>query len=454
MIVKYLAFSLIALIVLSASDPFFGVESLWSPQAKEKDSDITEMPWMSTTIFKKYLVDHDDRVAEAFKVTPYYYPSVHFWFLIYTQFESSSVVIHDKSNLNIIYKVLDFSSLHKKRIPRNTLYILQNKLADEKLENLKAELAQLIKHPFSLTPEAKKIYRTLRIAGVELPIKENLRRSFFIDLKKNLRSQTGQKNFIRDGVIRSLPYQTFLKSYFKDKGLPSELLAIPFLESSFNPKAQSKVNALGPWQFMPLIGSYFVPKRTSQYDYRSNVGVSSIAAAFLMSQNFRIMKSWDLAVTAYNSGTKHLLRTKRELASDSIDLEAIIKHSESESFGFASKNFYSEFLALAHVLAYREEIYRDLPELDRGDMEEDLRFYLAKCTINQAKDLTDKEKEDIDFHNHHIPNENFRLPRGFIVTAKGQLNSKKFLEVNKKSRLKLMPIEWHKLLGRQSCSTR
>lgn len=454
MIYKYTLLILFALIMITASDPYFGEESLWMPLPKEAPSDVREQPWMSTEIFRKYLEDHDDRVGKAFTVTDYYYPSVNFWFLIYTQFESSSVVFHDKSNLNIIYKVLDFSSLHKKKLPRNTIYVLQRKLADEKLENLKAELAQLIKHPFSLTPEAKKIYRTLKIAGVNLPLKESLRRDFFIGLKKNLRSQTGQKNFIRDGVIRSLPYQSFLTDYFEKKNLPKELLAIPFLESSFNPRAHSKVNALGPWQFMPLIGSYFVPKRTSKYDYRSNVGVSSIAGAFLLSQNYRIMKSWDLAVTAYNSGTKHLLRTKRELASNDIDLEAVIKHSNSESFGFASKNFYSEFLALAHVLAYRNELYNDLPQLDRNDLDKNLRFYMAKCPIRQHRDLTEDERDDIDFHNHHIPDNKFILPRGFIVSTKGELNKKKFYEVPEKYILKLKPIDWLKLLGRQSCSTR
>lgn len=454
MILKYLALSLLSLILVTASDPFFGTESLWTPLPKEDESDVMERPWMSTEIFRKYLEDHEDRVDDAFRVTDYYYPSVNFWFLIYTQFESSSVVIHDKSNLNIIYKVLDFSSLHKKKVPKNTLYILQSKLADEKLKQTKKEIDELIKNPFSLTVSSKKIYRTLASAGVQLPLKEKERKEYFKGLKKTLRSQTGQKNFIRDGVIRSLPYQTFLNSYFKKRNLPTELLAIPFLESSFNPKAHSRVNALGPWQFMPLIGSYFVPKRTNKYDYRSNVGVSSIAGAFLLSENFRIMKSWDLAVTAYNSGTKHLLRTKRELASNDIDLEAVIKHSDSESFGFASKNFYSEFLALAHVLAYRDEIYPDLPELDRKDLKDDLRFYMAKCQIRQNRDLTTREKDDIEFYNHHIPDSGFTLPRGFIVTTKGKLNPKRFFQVPEKYLLKTRPIDWIGLLRRQSCSTR
>ena len=454
MIGKYIFFVVFSLFLITASDPFFGIESLWTPVPKEESSDVRERPWMSTEIFRKYLEDHDNLVDDAFTVTPYYYPSVNFWFLIYTQFPSTSVVIHDKSNLNIIYKVLDFSSLHDKKLPRNTLYILQNKLSDEKVNSLKDELDDLIKDPFSLSLSAKRIYRTLQQANVALPINKMERKDFFKSLKKNLRSQTGQKDFIRAGVVRSLPYQKFLTTYFSSKKLPKELLAIPFLESSFNPRAHSRVNALGAWQFMPLIGSYFVPKRTRHYDYRSNVGVSSVAAAFLMSQNYRIMKSWDLAVTAYNSGTKHLLRTKRELASDVINLEAVIKHSDSEIFGFASKNFYSEFLALAHVLAYQERLYADLHQSDRKDIDQNLRFFMAKCSIRQDKDLTSSEREDIEFHNDHIPDSKFRFPRGFIVTTKGELNKKRFFEVPTSSLVKLMPKDWSRLIARQSCSTR
>lgn len=455
MIVKYALVSILVMIFITASDPFFGIELTWRKLPKEERGDVRERMWMSTDAFRKYLNDHDERVSDIFKVTPYYYPTVNFWFLIYTQFESSSVVIHDKSNLSLIYKVLDFSHLHEKGLPRNTLYVLQQKISQEKLDDLKKDLENLSKEPYSLSLSAKRIYRMLKHANIKLPIKKSDRSIFFTKLKHNLRTQTGQKNFIRDGVIRSLPYQHFITKYFTDKKLPRELIAVPFLESSFNPKAQSKVNALGVWQFMPLIASYYTPKRTSTTDYRSNVGVASVSAGFLMSENFAIMKSWDLAVTAYNSGTKHLLKTKRELASRSdVDLEAIIKHSDSQHFGFASKNFYSEFLALAHTLAYREELFDGLHTSDRPDVEEELRFFLAKCSMKLPRVLNEAQLDDVHYHNHQIQDLQNQIPRGFILTTKSQLPKAKFLEIPHKNLLKTKPKDWSKFLGNQSCSTR
>lgn len=454
MIIKYFLLSIVVMVIITASDPFFGTDLTWRHIPKEEKSDVRERMWMSTDAFKKYLLDNDDRVSDIFKVTPYYYPTVNFWFLVYTQFESSSVVIHDKTNLSLIYKVLDFGHLHEKGLPKNTLYVLQQKISEEKLDDLKQDLENLSKDPFSLSLSAKKIYRILKQANVTLPLKKSDRSIFFTKLKHNLRTQTGQKNFIREGVIRSLPYQHFITKYFTDRKLPKELLAIPFLESSFNPKAHSKVNALGVWQFMPLIASYYVPKRTSNTDYRSNVGVASVSAGYLMSENFAIMKSWDLAVTAYNSGTKHLLKTKRELASNDVDLEAVIKHSDSQHFGFASKNFYSEFLALAHTLAYREELFDGLHKSDRPDVDEELKFYMTKCSLRLPKVLSENQLDDVHFHNHQIQDLQSQIPRGYILTTKNSLPKSKFHEIPHRELLKVKPKDWSRFLGNQSCSTR
>jgi membrane-bound lytic murein transglycosylase D len=450
---KYLTLAALFAVIVTASDPFFGIELFTKPASRDAAEDVVERTWMSTEAFRPYLLDKDDRVSDLFPVTPFYYPTVHFWFLIYTQFESTSVVIHDKNNLSIIYKVLDFSALREKGIPRNTLYVLQQKLSKEKLSALRNDLDYLVRDPFSLTPAAKKIYQMLFSAKVSVPIARGARQRFFRELRDNIRTQTGQKNFIRDGIVRSLPYQRFLTRYFVARRLPRELLAIPFLESSFNPKAQSKVNALGIWQFMPLISSYYVPRSTKNFDYRFNVGVASVAAGFLLSENYSILKSWDLAVTAYNSGTKHLLKTRRELGR-TVSLEDVIRHSDSRHFGFASKNFYSEFLALAHTLAYQEELFDDIHASDRPDVDDELRFFLSKCALRLDRDLPAELTEELFFHNHHTSNGKSAIPKGFIVTSKRRLPTNKFLEVPFDHLTRKRPKDWGPLLGRQSCSTR
>jgi membrane-bound lytic murein transglycosylase D len=445
----------LVLIMFTASDPYFApIPERKAVDVRNAEPAVEEVSWVSLESQRPYLSDQENRVDDIFKVTDFYYPNVYFWFLIYTQFESTQVVLHDKSNLRLIYKVLDFSSLKKKDMPRNTLYVLQQKVSGDKVKSLKEDLAFLVTNPLSLEPRAQEIYRSIKHADIQLPADKKKRSRFFSELLSNVRTQTGQKNFIHDGIIRSLPYQTFLNGFFEKRKLPRELIAIPFLESSFNPVAHSKVSALGVWQFMPLIAGYYVPKRSPLTDYRSNVGVASIAAAFLMQENIKIMKSWDLAVTAYNSGTKHLLNSKRKMASVDVSLESIIRHSDSEHFGFASKNFYSEFLALAHVMAYRDELFPDIHDHERSDVKEDLRFYSLKCSMRLDRVLTKDLLQEIDFHNHHIDSLSQNLPKGFIITSKSALPSGKFAEIKETMLLKVKPKDWASKLGNQSCSTR
>jgi hypothetical protein len=52
-------------------------------------------------------------------------------------------------------------------------------------------------------------------------------------------------------------------------------------------------------------------------------------------------------VTAYNHGTRSLQSAIRKLGTKDIDL--IVQHHRAPGFGFASKNFYAEFVAVYRV---------------------------------------------------------------------------------------------------------
>lgn len=179
MIWKRFLFASLMLIFFTASDPHFGNDLSWEKIPKEDSSDVKELSWMFTDSFKSYLLDEDNRVSDQFPVADFFYPSVNFWFLIYTQFGSNHVVIHDRDNLSLIYKVLDFSSLHSKGLSKNIVYVLQNKITQERLDELRTHLYFLSENPFSLGKEAKNVYRILKEAKIQIPIKREIDVSFF-----------------------------------------------------------------------------------------------------------------------------------------------------------------------------------------------------------------------------------------------------------------------------------
>ena len=150
MIWKYSLVSVFILLFITASDPHYGVDFKSREVPEEKEGDFEELSWRDTRAFDRFLEDHDHKVDDAFKISPYYKHMVRFWFLIYTQFSSNQVVIHDKNNMTIIYRVLDFSSLIEKEMSSNTIYLLQQKVSREKQDAIKQSLAQLVKNPFLL----------------------------------------------------------------------------------------------------------------------------------------------------------------------------------------------------------------------------------------------------------------------------------------------------------------
>jgi membrane-bound lytic murein transglycosylase D len=80
--------------------------------------------------------------------------------------------------------------------------------------------------------------------------------------------------------------------------------------------------------------------------------------------NYERTRSWPLALTGYNHGVGGMERAARQLGTR--DMATIIERYLSRSFGFASKNFYCEFLAALEVeenaARYFGALAREAPE--------------------------------------------------------------------------------------------
>src|SRR5262249_20065346 len=77
--------------------------------------------------------------------------------------------------------------------------------------------------------------------------------------------------------------------------------------------------------------------------------------------NYDALGTWPLAITAYNHGRGGMLRAKSEHGSD---LPTIINDYDGPLFGYASMNFYTEFLAAMDVYEHRQDYFGTLA-LDR-----------------------------------------------------------------------------------------
>jgi len=287
---------------------------------------------------------------ETFPVYDSIRSNVSFWVKIYTEYSTTQGVIHDKRNLNIIYDVIEL----KDRNHHGSRQINKARIKEVK-KKYKQILARLARGE---TPAGSEERRVAALFGTEVKPVD------FQAAMRNLRCQVGQKDPFQQGIIRSGAYLEEIMQIFREYGLPEDLAYLPHVESSFNPKAYSKFGAAGIWQFTRATGKHYM---TVGYavDERRDPIISSRAAARLLKQNFKKFQSWPMAVTAYNHGVAGMLRAQRRKG----DYEAIFNEYRSHIFKFASRNFYSEFLAARQVARQYRQYFGEL-ELDRPSSSE------------------------------------------------------------------------------------
>ncbi|MGD9085684.1 MAG: LysM peptidoglycan-binding domain-containing protein [Desulfobacterales bacterium] len=270
------------------------------------------------------------RIDTEFPVYDSIRPNVNFWKKIYTEYSTTQGVIHDKKNLAIIYEVIGLKDRNRhgsRKINKQRI-----KKVKKKYQRILAKLAQ------GKAPSDSQEQRVAALFGSRAKPVD------FRNAIRNLRCQVGQNDPFRQGIIRSGAYLAEMKQIFRDAGLPEDLVYLPHVESSFNPKAYSKFGAAGMWQFTRSTGKHYM---TVSYaiDERRDPIISTHAAARLLKQNFRKFRNWPMAITAYNHGVAGMLRAKRRKG----NYETIFKEYRSRIFRFASRNFYSEFLAAREV---------------------------------------------------------------------------------------------------------
>jgi hypothetical protein len=204
-------------------------------------------------------------------------------------------------------------------------------------------------------------YSALRVgddmAGRSAIDKERARIVAEYDLNEEdgrLRTQRGVKEQFLAGLQIAGRYLPEMKRIFREAGLPTDLAYLPLVESSFNLRARSPVGAAGIWQFMPETGRKFL-QIDDAVDERLDPITSTRAAARLLKQNYQILGSWPLAVTAYNHGTEGILRAIE--TTGSRNLTDMIRRYKSPTFGFASQNFYAELLAVVHLAKNSERYF-------------------------------------------------------------------------------------------------
>ena len=107
---------------------------------------------------------------------------------------------------------------------------------------------------------------------------------------------------------RASRYLYYVVQETEKRQMPTELALLPFVESAFNPHANSIARASGIWQFMPATGKDFELKQNMFRDDRRDVLASTRAALDYLQRLYRQFGDWSLALAAYNWGEGNVQR--------------------------------------------------------------------------------------------------------------------------------------------------
>ena len=106
-------------------------------------------------------------------------------------------------------------------------------------------------------------------------------------------------------------YMPIFEETFNKYGIPEELKAMAIIESALNPRAVSRVNAKGMWQFMYSTAKMYGLHIDSFVDERFDPVKSADAAARYLKDAYEIFGDWNLAIASYNCGAGNVNKAIR-----------------------------------------------------------------------------------------------------------------------------------------------
>jgi|KBSSwiStaDraftv2_1062776.scaffolds.fasta_scaffold07320_6 membrane-bound lytic murein transglycosylase D len=263
---------------------------------------------------------------------------IEFWKNVFTQYGADDIVIHDRFHVNLVYAVAS------------------DETVDARVRSVKDSLTEVrdnLGAPDELSDTASAVYQAIVDQGL-VPST-----ALLDELLDRVHTQRGVKERFRNGIIRSGRFLSSFRKIMEDNGVPAECALLPLVESSYE-NARSSAAAVGVWQFTRSTARDYL-RVSGRVDERLDPLKSAQAAAKLLRQNYNSLGSWPLAVTAYNHGRGGMLRAKEAHGSDLVD---IISDYRGPVFGYASMNFYAEFLAAVDVYENHQQYFGTLT-LDR-----------------------------------------------------------------------------------------
>ena len=335
-------------------------------------------------------------------------PQVEFWKKVFAEWSEYQVAIHDDLYLDKIYTVIDLRPLAESGVPEEEVRRERRRRQEAEVHRIDVILARLARGgyvPDQLDESERAVWNLYRDV-------QSARK--FTQARERVRSQQGIRERFRRAIEVSRRYLPRMEDIFRREGMPIELTRLPFIESSFNVRAYSKVGAAGIWQFIPSSAKKYLELNQVE-DSRRDPLHATVGAARHLRDDYAALGVWPLAITAYNHGRTGMARAVNQVGT--TDIVTIIRQYNGKTFGFASRNFYAEFLAALEVERDYRTHFGDVdfePRLQYQEVK--TRDYLRFSTVARMAGVDPSELRDL---NPGFTNEVFDgklyVPKGYTM---------------------------------------
>ena len=247
------------------------------------------------------------------------------------------------------------------------------------------------------------------------------------------------REYTRLMMRRKNLYFPLFERYLAKYNLPDELKYLAIIESGLNPRAVSRVRAVGLWQFMSATGRYYGLHNNWYIDERMDPEKSTDAACRYLRDLHRMFNDWELALAAYNTGPGNVRKAIRRSGYKKSFWE-IYPHLPRET-----RSYVPQFVAIIYTMNHLDEhnFFDEGEEmLVRSDTLHVKKFVnfetLASLTGSCVDDL---QKLNPSIQHNAIPETEGTFVMRVPVTAKEELLGNRFAILDSASRVGKKELE-------------
>lgn len=166
------------------------------------------------------------------------------------------------------------------------------------------------------------------------------------------------REYTRMMMRRKNLYFPIFEKYLAKYGLPDELKYLSIIESGLNPRAMSRVRAVGLWQFMSATGKHYGLNNNWYIDDRMDPEKSTDAACRYLRDLYNMFRDWELALAAYNTGPGNVKRAIRRTGYRKPEGNAFAKLSFWDIYPNLpreTRSYVPQFVAITYAMNYLDE---------------------------------------------------------------------------------------------------